>query len=558
MLKGKHQSNILSQPSANKKKDSLYAEYTIDYTNDNSDTVPLPIRNDSNISDEINSFFSHNISSAIEIDSHSSPNHNAFHKTLGYKKHDQRSNIKSSTSIAGLDADEYEDDIQITDKIGAESYFETFHKSTRSKKKGSMATSNNTLALLSQLDSIELKVHSKKKKATPAVPDTLSFFDLHADQINELTSFYKTQYPQWLFELHNGYNLLFYGYGSKRELVLDFCESMILDQFNPVVVINGFNPNLNFKSVLENIALNLLKLNKQSAKLGSIADATNEIIFYFKSTAKDQNSANSPHLPPSSNSIETLTLLINNIDGTSLRKENIQQCISSLASIAGISIVATTDHINAPLLFDSKKLFFNGFDFVYHNLTSFANYANETSFENYQILFQHSNLSQNSKFGSLSTQFSSSAGAFSFGSGTNNSINLASVVHVMASLTSNAKNIFYKLAQYQIDSMPQHQKSSAKTRNKPASTKHDPKLISSLSTDAFPPNFDPSLGMEYFALYNTCKESFLVSNEVTFRSLLTEFKDHKIIVSYNDSSDGSQLLFIPLPKNDLVTLISQS
>ncbi len=46
---------------------------------------------------------------------------------------------------------------------------------------------------------------------------------------------------------------------------------------------------------------------------------------------------------------EDFYLVIHNIDGTMLRGEKIQMILSLLAAIRGFHIIASIDHINAPL-----------------------------------------------------------------------------------------------------------------------------------------------------------------------------------------------------------------
>lgn len=49
------------------------------------------------------------------------------------------------------------------------------------------------------------------------------------------------------------------------------------------------------------------------------------------------------------NSQDRLYLLIHNIDGIMLRSNKVQDLLSCLASIPNIRILASVDHINAPL-----------------------------------------------------------------------------------------------------------------------------------------------------------------------------------------------------------------
>ncbi|PVU89367.1 hypothetical protein BB561_005401 [Smittium simulii] len=400
---------------------------------------------------------------------------------------------------------------------GAESYFLTFHKAKRK-----IATSNNTLALLAKM-----KLENQSYASTNFTTDidsnkqsnsmfNHSFYVNHKEQLETIAEFYRLQYKQWAFELQNGFNLLFYGYGSKKSLLYDFCMKMLSDKLNPVIVINGFYPNLNFKNVLEHVVLEVLAIPKKNAKTGTILDLVKEIDLYFLNCNKTTH-------------VETLVFLVHNIDGICLRKDDIQSGLSALSSINNVHLVASADHINAPLLWDSSKLFENGYNFIWHNLSTFENYIDEINFETYQLL--HYQKPSQSQYQSLDI----SSIINSNNSNNSTSINIVGLHHVMASLTSNAKNIFLKLANYQID--------SATSTTSTASTKNIP--------------FDSGLGMEYFHLYNLCKESFLVSNEITFRSLLTEFKDHNIITFVNEP-DGSQILYIPLHVNDLKIFVDSA
>ena len=71
--------------------------------------------------------------------------------------------------------------------------------------------------------------------------------------------------------MHGGFNLLLYGFGSKRRLLTEFAETLpgkvdILLVIGPsqlmtlaqVVVVNGFLPNLRLGSLLNYIAVNVL------------------------------------------------------------------------------------------------------------------------------------------------------------------------------------------------------------------------------------------------------------------------------------------------------------
>ena len=71
-----------------------------------------------------------------------------------------------------------------------------------------------------------------------------------------LSEAHKGHYARWHTELHAGFNLCFYGFGSKRALLRDFAQTKLKD--GAVVEINGFMPGLKLKKVLATISEDLL------------------------------------------------------------------------------------------------------------------------------------------------------------------------------------------------------------------------------------------------------------------------------------------------------------
>ena len=64
------------------------------------------------------------------------------------------------------------------------------------------------------------------------------------------------------------------------------------------------------------------------------------------------------------------------------------------------------------------------------------------------------------------------------------------------------------------------------------------------------------LGLAYKSFYNMCRNQFLVTTDLTFRTLLTEFRDHKIIIG-KQGADGSEYLQIPLAPRILTSLLEK-
>ncbi|KAI9239644.1 MAG: origin recognition complex subunit 2-domain-containing protein [Podila humilis] len=340
------------------------------------------------------------------------------------------------------------------DEMGAERYFQDLYQKSR--------TSNNTL---SKLPTLEQGDFVQALKRAPAK---------HTREMEMLTLLYEEQFPQWYFELVSGFNLLIYGYGSKRQLLTKFATTMLTDA--PLIIVNGYFPTLNLKDILDKILSTALQY---SGPAGTLQEQIAFIHAYFKQPDR---------------AVQKLYLLVHNIDGSGLRSEKAQTALSLLASCPQIHMVASIDHINANILWDTVKA--ARFQWCWHELTTFKSYLAETSFENSIMVRQ-------GELGARGIQF------------------------VLASLTSNGKGLFKVLAEHQI----QNERESAGSGSGEGKNQTD-------------------LGMAYNALFKKCQENFLVSTAVTFRTQLTEFRDHRIVQS-KKGADGVEILYIPLSANVL-------
>ena len=68
---------------------------------------------------------------------------------------------------------------------------------------------------------------------------------------------------------------------------------------------------------------------------------------------------------------EDLFLIIHNIDGTMLRSEKVQSVLSHLAHVPNVHVIASVDHINAPLgrYYTQKHIFTHAFSFYFRDTT---------------------------------------------------------------------------------------------------------------------------------------------------------------------------------------------
>uniref|UniRef100_A0A8V1A2E8 Origin recognition complex subunit 2 n=1 Tax=Gallus gallus TaxID=9031 RepID=A0A8V1A2E8_CHICK len=219
----------------------------------------------------------------------------------------------------------------------------------------------------------------------------------YAAEIKELNQQYESLFSKWMLQLHLGFNIVLYGLGSKHDLLEKFRTSMLQDCVH--LVVNGYFPSITVKSVLNSITEEVLD------HIGTFRSPLDQLEFIMKRFKEDS-------------SLE-LYVLIHNLDSQMLRGERSQQILAQLSSLPSIYLIASIDHINAPLMWDQAKQ--SLYNWLWYETTTFSPYVEETSYEN-SLLVQQS--------GSLA---------------------LSSLTHVLRSLTPNARGIFRLLAQYQLE-----------------------------------------------------------------------------------------------------------
>ncbi|GJN30496.1 hypothetical protein PR202_gb18805 [Eleusine coracana subsp. coracana] len=212
----------------------------------------------------------------------------------------------------------------------------------------------------------------------------------HEEEIEALTRSYKEQYHKWLFELRCGFGLLMYGFGSKKQLLEDFASTTLTDF--TVIVINGYLPSINLKQVIATIAEIFWEQIKAKHKrqpgtrsqLSQVfpSQSTDDIISFLKSQTSDD------------------------VD------DHISCC-------PHVHVVASIDHVNAPLLWD-KKMVHTQFKWSWYHVPTFAPYKVECVF--YPLILASGGHAQTTK----------------------------TALVVLQSLTPNAQSVFRVLAEYQL------------------------------------------------------------------------------------------------------------
>lgn len=260
-----------------------------------------------------------------------------------------------------------------------EEYFEA-HSSSK------VLTSDRTLQRLQTPKLDQETLRNLLEKATPAF----------SEELKSLNQKHEALFYKWMLQLHLGFNIILFGLGSKRNLLEKFRTSLLQD--SPHIVINGFFPSITIKSILNSITEEVLD------HMGTFRNPMDQLEFIIKSFIKDTSL--------------DLYLLIHNLDSQMLRGDKTQQVLGQLAAVPNIHLIASIDHINAPLMWDQSKQ--SLYNWLWYETTTYSPYLEETSYENSLLVKQ--------------------SGALA----------LSSLTHVLRSLTPNARGIFRLLAEYQL------------------------------------------------------------------------------------------------------------
>ncbi|KAK0265066.1 hypothetical protein B0A54_09144 [Friedmanniomyces endolithicus] len=365
--------------------------------------------------------------------------------------------------------------------------------------------------------------------------------DPHAADIERLKQLHKRSFDQWIFELEEGLNICLYGYGSKRELVMEFAEytyRQAESQKARVIVVNGYTPGLTVRDILVAVGDLIAKGVKLPAQPAAILDLLMSKLEEFTTT------------PP-------ILLIIHSLDHVNLRKGITQAMIARLVAHPSISLLATCDTPNFPLLWDVSLT--RQLRFLYHDATTFQPYRVEIDVvEEVNALLGRSRRRLGGKDG---------------------------VAYVLKSLPENARNLFKILVEEQLALAESFEPAAtigatnsddnldrddllgasddeaalveeqntpsrrARGRGRPAK-----KAKAAARPIARAPAVSAMEGVEYRTLYLKAVEAFVCSSELAFRTLLKEFHDHAMVESRRDAA-GTERLSVPMGREELARMV---
>lgn len=323
------------------------------------------------------------------------------------------------------------------------------------------------------------------------------------------------QFRRFLLELEEGFNLLFYGYGSKRALLNRFATE-VCSKRGHVVVLNGCQPKASIKDLLT--AIEAIPVVQEFVESTDVATGnSNE-----SQLARIRACFSSPDLKP-------LFLLIHNIDSPNLRSPKLKSQLATLASHTRIHLIASIDHVNAPLLWSStecstrkrenadESLSYHapGFSWLWHDLTTMASYD-----------FELAHADRSSYAGASMSTRPGRGGPAGLTAG-NTIMSEAAAQHVLAAVTQKAKKLFKLMATKQLAAMDE-------------------------DSEGTQDDFE-RYGISYDTLFTNARDNFIATNDTAMRALLGEFRDHNLILG--TGTGGAEILWIAMRRERLNKIV---
>ena len=375
--------------------------------------------------------------------------------------------------------------------------FDAYFSWTSSTPRSSLSVFSNLVQPLSSDEYLEAL-----RSSTPFQPKQPSHWaDAH----------HQFSFDRFARELDEGFNLIFYGFGSKR-VILNTFASEVCSKKGHVVIANSFQPNFSLKGFLTSIE-RVPGIQNLPIPSAGIERQAQRIFRFFRSHPQNHQ----------------LYLFVHNIDAPIFRGAKAKSCLSLLALNPNIHLIASVDRVNSPLLWSSSELsirkqllgleidkLHKGYAWLWHDLTTLVPYDVELA---------HADRSSISgATGSAARDQQESAVASTI------AMTETAAQHILASVTQKAKRLFALLTTRQLEIMDE-------------------------ASDAAGTN-PRQHALPYESLFNAARDKFIATNDTAMRSLLGEFRDHGLILSASQGGPGStEVLWIPLWKDRLLKLV---
>ncbi|EPE09632.1 origin recognition complex subunit 2 [Ophiostoma piceae UAMH 11346] len=411
-------------------------------------------------------------------------------------------------------------------------------------------TSNNTLAALRPL------TYEEYFRLRDGGPDSdITGSSRHETQITYLEDLHAQSFPQWAFELSQGYSVCLYGYGSKQRVLRAFAKSLhksIRDHQKHKIVMANASPAS--ATVAEAAATSGAAAAGGAGGGGAPASASaaastlRDILLVVAAAASNFKSKDGPPKLPtgaaaaektllsmldqaaSSLSTTTITLLINGIDSPSLRRPAAQATLARLAAHPSIQLLCAADTPGFALMWDGAAR--SQHNFVFHDATTFRPLAGLDTVDEVHVLLGRRVRRVGGKDGA----------AF-----------------VLRSLPENARNLFQLLIGEVLAADDGSGGGGGRRGHGGDDGDGDDEYDNYDGYDNEREGGEDnaeSVALEYRMLYNKAVEEFICSSEMSFRTLLKEFHDHQMVTSRKDAF-GTEMLSLPFRHDELEGLLEE-
>ncbi|KAG8955902.1 Origin recognition complex subunit 2 [Tulasnella sp. 424] len=424
----------------------------------------------------------------------------------------------------------------------------------------------------------------------------------HAAELSKLMESHVELFPRFAMELAAGFNLLFYGYGSKRNVLNRFARECLAKK-GDVAVLNGFKPGVGVKELLDRI--DALRGETEDAAASLIGRVSGQPATLALSGLDLQAQRIYKHY--SRNAKRPLYIAVHSIDSPMLRTAKSKAILSLLASNPRIHLVGSVDHMNAPLIWSQNEAFGRGheaeglaarrhdagaaeatspskstrqkpksprkkskavvddggpqthedpaggdriptergFTWLWHDLTTYEHYDVELRFQG-RDLTSPTVLTGSGK----SKHVVSAAGG---PAGVAGPLTEAGAKQVLSSVTERSRSIFALLSEQQIaniDAEADERIGAAAAKGESASPAKKTLNVTATQMSHY--------AIPYESLFVMAREKFIATSDQALRGLLQEFRDHGMVVTGVASSGGGEMIWIPLARNVLERLLQSS
>jgi origin recognition complex subunit 2 len=205
--------------------------------------------------------------------------------------------------------------------------------------------------------------------------------------------------------------------------------------------------------------------------------------------------------------------------------------LSALATLSGVQLAASVDHINAPMLWTSTELLAQRW--LWHDLTTLSAYDVELAGADPTSL-------RSAPTATAAASMRAGGGmaegmGLGRGGGSGQMMTETVARHVLAAVTQRARKLFELMGKRQLDALA------------------DAGGTGAVIADPTTPAEAGEVAVPYDALFNLARDQFVATNDTALRALPGEFRDHGLVVTVG--TGVMEMLWIPLRKERLTKLL---